>query len=205
MRRRLTAAERLTIARIVKVNHAGEYGAIRIYRAQAWLARRLYPDISAFLEQTLAHEIRHCAMFREAMPERGARPCRVMPLWGSGGLVLGILTSLLGRQGIWICTAAVESAVHRHLEDQVRFLRDRDESLRSLVLSIQGEEIAHLQHAQRRIATNVAWSRLLNAAVSACTDAVIWLSTWGESSTMSEQLAASRNARGQSEPSSSRS
>jgi ubiquinone biosynthesis monooxygenase Coq7 len=117
-----------------------------------------------------------------------------MALWGSGGLVLGLLTSLLGRQGIWICTAAVESVVHRHLEDQVRYLRDRDESLRSLILSIQEEEIAHLHHAQQRIATNVPWSRLLIAVVSACTDAVIWLSTWGESSTMSEQLAASRDA-----------
>ena len=50
----MNAAERLTVARILKVNHAGEYGAIRIYRAQIWVARRLYPDVVAFLEETLA-------------------------------------------------------------------------------------------------------------------------------------------------------
>jgi len=186
------AADRLTIARILKVNHAGEYGAIRIYRAQTWIARLIYPDLVAFLEETLGHEVQHCARFREAMPERGARPCRVMSLWGNGGFVLGLLTSLLGRQGIWICTAAVESTVHRHLEDQLHFLRDRDESLRGLILSIQHEEVAHLRHAEQHIVTNALWAKVLHACVSVCTDAVIWLSTWGDSSRMSQRFAAPR-------------
>src|SRR4029079_12619982 len=128
----VNAAERLTIARILKVNHAGEHGAIRIYRAQIWVARWLYPDVVAFLEETLAHEVRHCAMFRAAMPARDARPCRIMSLWGNGGFVLGFLTALMGRQGIWICTAAVEAAVHRHLGDQLQFLSERDPELHAL-------------------------------------------------------------------------
>src|SRR4029450_8182760 len=114
-------ADRLTIGRILKANHAGEYGAIRIYRAQLWVARRLYPDVAAFLEETLAHEIRHCAMLRQAMSQKSAPPSRVISLWGNGGLILGFFTSLLGRQGIWICTAAVESTVHKHLDDQLIF------------------------------------------------------------------------------------
>src|SRR5262245_5737811 len=147
-----SAAEQRTIARILKVNHAGEYGAIRIYRAQAWVARWLYPDVVGFLEQTLQHEIRHYSLFQTAMQARGARPCRVMSLWGNGGLVLGFLTALMGRQGIWICTAAVEAAVHRHLDDQLEFLRRRDAELAGLIQSIQGEELSHLEHARARIA-----------------------------------------------------
>ena len=58
----MDARERFTIARILKVNHAGEYGAIRIYRAQLWMAQRLYPDVVAFLEETLSHEVHHCAI-----------------------------------------------------------------------------------------------------------------------------------------------
>jgi 3-demethoxyubiquinol 3-hydroxylase len=182
----MNAADRLTVARILKVNHAGEYGAIRIYRAQAWVARRIYPDLVAFLEETLRHEVLHCTMFREAMPERGARPCRVMSLWGNGGLILGLLTSLLGRQGIWICTAAVESTVHRHLEDQLCFLRHRDEDLHALVVSIQCEEATHLRHAEQRIVTDALWAKVLHGCVSACTDTVIWLSTWGDSMKMTQ-------------------
>src|ERR1700721_2962618 len=105
----MTGRERRTVARILKVNHAGEHGAIRIYRAQLWVARRCCPEVVPFLEEVLGHEIRHHASFSAAMPSRAARPCRVMALWSNGGLVLGFLTALLGRQGIWICTAAVEA------------------------------------------------------------------------------------------------
>jgi ubiquinone biosynthesis monooxygenase Coq7 len=186
--------ERLTVARILKVNHAGEYGAIRIYRAQISIAHRRYPDLVPFLEETLGHEISHCSLFLGAMPARHARPCRAMALWGNGGLVLGFLTGLLGRQGIWICTAAVEATVHRHLEDQLRFLRDRDADLCSLIKSIQREELMHLSYAEERIVVRTLWSRLLGAFVSKSVDAVIWLSTWGDSAKMARDLAAAGQA-----------
>src|SRR5262249_134028 len=112
----------ITIQRILKVNHAGEYGAIRIYGAQIAIARRFYPDIVGILSDIRAHEIRHCWLFRDAMPYRSARPCRVMAFWSLGGFVLGLVTALMGQRMIWICTEAVESAVHRHLEDQLAFL-----------------------------------------------------------------------------------
>ena len=189
----MDSRERLTIARILKVNHAGEYGAIRIYRAQLWLARRLYPDVVPFLTVTLGHEINHCAMFRSAMPARSARPCRIMALWGNGGYLLGFLTALLGRQGVWVCTAAVEAAVHRHLQDQLLFVRDRDPELHALILAIQDEELLHLHHAEERVNGNVL-SRALNSMITMATDAVIWLSTWGDSSRMARELAEAKRA-----------
>jgi ubiquinone biosynthesis monooxygenase Coq7 len=190
----MNSRERLTVARILKVNHAGEHGAIRIYRAQLFIARRRHPDIVPFLEETLAHEINHCSLFLDAMPERNARPCRIMSLWGSGGLILGFLSALLGPQGVWICTAAVEAAVHRHLDDQLRFLESRDVELYSLIKSIQDEELSHLSYARQRIAPESPWARLLNALVSTSTDIAIWLSTAGDSSRMARELAAARLA-----------
>jgi 3-demethoxyubiquinol 3-hydroxylase len=186
--------EQLTIARILKVNHAGEYGAIRIYRAQIWVARNRYPDVCAFLNETLGHEVRHCSLFLGAMPPRHARPCRVMAFWGNGGWVLGFLTALLCRQGIWICTAAVEAAVHRHLQDQLHFLRDRDPDLYALIASIQDEELMHLHHAEERLETRTLWSRLLGTMISKATDAVIWLSTRGDSTAMAKELEAAKLA-----------
>lgn len=190
----MDARDRITIARILKVNHAGEYGAIRIYRAQIWMARRWYPDIAGSLEEILDHEIKHCSMFIDAMPERNARPCRIMALWGNGGLLLGFLTALLGRQGVWICTAAVEAAVHRHLEDQLHYLRQRDPALHSLILDIQVEELQHLNHAEARIAARTGLSRFLSAVIAKATDLAIWLSTWGDSTKMLRELAAARTA-----------
>ena len=189
----MDARDRLTIARILKVNHAGEYGAIRIYRAQIWVARRRCPDVVPFLEETLGHEIEHCASFRGAMPARGARPCRVMALWGNGGLVLGFVTACLGRRSIWICTAAVEAAVHRHMSDQLLFLRDRDPALHSIISAIHVEELMHLSHAETRIERETSWSRLLGGFIAQATDVAIWLSTWGDSTRMARELAAARH------------
>jgi ubiquinone biosynthesis monooxygenase Coq7 len=115
-----------------------------------------------------------------------------MALWGNGGFVLGFGTSLFGRQGIWICTAAVEGAVHRHLEDQLGFLRGRDPELHDLIDGIKVEELRHLHHAEDRITTRAAWARLLQAVISGATDAVIWLSTWGDSTRMARELAAAK-------------
>lgn len=195
----MSPAERQTIARILKVNHAGEYGAIRIYRAQIWVARRLYPDVVAFLEETLGHEIRHCALFRDAMPARNAKPCRVLALWGNGGLALGFLTALMGRQGIWICTEAVEATVHRHLDDQLFFLRATDGELRAVIAGIQNEELHHLNYAKERVMSRSLRARALHSFISAATNAVIWLSTWGDSSRMARDLITARKADGRSE------
>jgi len=184
----ISRREALTIARIVRVNHAGEYGAIRIYSAQIAVARRLYSDVTPALAEMLEHEKRHCRLFFDAMPTRGLRPCRVMSLWSWGGALLGLSTALMGRQAIWICTAAVEAAVHRHLDDQLHFLDGRDAELADIILSIREEELAHLHHAEQRIVTTSFVGRMLHRLITWTTDAVIWLSTWGDSTGMAREL-----------------
>ena len=191
MAQTLSPREALTVARIVRVNHAGEYGAIRIYSAQIAVTRRRYPDIAPALADMLEHEKRHCALFSGAMPARHSRPCRVMSLWSWGGSLLGFTTALMGRQAIWVCTAAVEAAVHRHLDDQLHFLQGRDGELRDIILSIRAEELAHLRYAQERL---VAQSPLLHGLITFATDAVIWLSTWGDSTRMANDLRRFRNS-----------
>jgi ubiquinone biosynthesis monooxygenase Coq7 len=188
----LPAREALTVARIVKVNHAGEYGAIRIYTAQIVVARRLYPDVVPVLSEMLDHEKRHCAAFQGAMPARNSRSCRLMQLWSSGGWLLGFLTALTGRRGIWICTAAVEAAVHRHLDDQLHFLRSRDAELYAIIHQIQEEEMSHLSHAEAQIPDPSAAQQFLRRIISDITDLVIWLSTWGDSMRMARELRHAR-------------
>jgi 3-demethoxyubiquinol 3-hydroxylase len=189
--KQLSPGEALTIARIVRVNHAGEFGAIRIYSAQIIVASKLYPEIASPLTTMLGHEKVHCAMFRAAMPERNSRPCRVMAFWSWGGWWLGLFTALMGRQAIWICTAAVEAAVHRHLDDQLHFLDGRDPGLSAIIRSIREEELAHLRHAEDQIKSPGASRRLLHRLITYATDAVIWLSTWGDSTRMARALRAS--------------
>jgi ubiquinone biosynthesis monooxygenase Coq7 len=184
----LDARDALCIARIVKVNHAGEFGAIRIYSAQLLVARWFWPDCRPALLEMLRHERNHCAIFRAAMPPRQSRPCRVMQFWSYGGWLLGFFTACLGRRGIWACTAAVEAAVHRHLDDQLHFVRDRDPELHRIILSIREEELAHLRHAEGQLASPGAMLQMLRQTISLATHTLIWLSTWGDSSRMARAL-----------------
>jgi len=177
-----------TIARILKVNHAGEHGAIRIYRSQIAIARWRYPDVVQELEQMLAHEVSHRACFAEAMPSRHAKPCRLLFLWGIGGRLLGAGTALMGRNAIWACTAAVEEAVHRHLNDQLAFLSCRDQELYELIASIKAEELSHLQHAEERLTSHGPIVRMLRRSIEAVTEVLIFLSTSGDSMRMSREL-----------------
>jgi ubiquinone biosynthesis monooxygenase Coq7 len=187
---RPAARDARTIARILRVNHAGEFGAVRIYSAQLWMARHFVPDCCPALAEMLQDERNHCAIFRAAMPPRNSRPCRVMQLWSCGGWALGFLTACLGRTGIWACTAAVEAAVHRHLDDQLYFLAARDPELYRVILSIRAEELAHLRHAEDSLRERRANLRLLRDVISVLTDMLIWLSTWGDSTRMARALKA---------------
>jgi ubiquinone biosynthesis monooxygenase Coq7 len=188
----LPVRDRLTIKRIVRVNHAGEYGAIRIYSAQIAIAKRLWPDVVPALEQMLADEVRHCDKFYAAMPARQSRPCRVMQFWSFGGWLLGTITALMGRNTIWVCTAAVEEAVHRHLDDQMHYLQARDAELYGVIESIRVEELAHLNHAEAELKSGQAKFPLLRRFIAAVTDALIWLSTWGDSQRMAKALRAAK-------------
>ena len=175
------------IPRILRVNHAGEHGAVAIYSAQLARARRAYPDLIPWLSETLAHEQKHRT--REAMPTRTAKPCRLMFVWSFGGAALGALTALSGRTGIYVCTAAVERTVHRHLVEQIAFLERADPALAQIVRDILIEEDAHLAHAEAHHNAHGPFARALAALVSAATETLIFLSTRGDSLHLRRALA----------------
>ena len=176
-----------TIARIMKVNHAGEYGAIRIYSAQLLVSKILHKNLVPFLEQTLAHEIEHAQKFIAAMKIRQTRPCNAMPLWGIGGWVLGFITACMGKNAIMICTEAVESAVHKHLRDQICYLDNKDAELKNLIIDIEKEEIEHLQYAQQNVKRSWLTQPLSNV-IAVSTEIVIWLSTQGDVTRMRDAI-----------------
>lgn len=178
---------RTAIARILKVNHAGEYGAIRIYKAQLFIAQILHPDLVPFLTKTLADEISHCILFRDAMTPRGARPCSAMWLWSWGGYALGLGTALMGRNGIMLCTEAVEDAVHHHMNDQIAFLSGKDDALKDLIETIKIEELEHLHFAQQHI-RHTPLTRKGFKAIYAVTEILICLSTQGGLGRMKRDL-----------------
>jgi ubiquinone biosynthesis monooxygenase Coq7 len=120
------------------------------------------------------------------MPDRDAKPCRMMWIWAVGGGVLGLITGVLGREAILACTQAVEETVHRHLDDQIRWATGRDDALRRVLEDIRVEEMSHIRYAtDSRAGNGFGW---LEKVISAATESLIWASTRGDSVRLARQL-----------------
>ena len=161
--------------RIIKVNHAGEHGAVNIYSGQILLARFTAPDMVDELIEFRSHERRHRAVFGAELARRDHPRCRSYVLCGVGGFMLGILTGLLGAGAIVATTVAVERVVLRHLAHQLSVLQDSDPAAVSAISSIVTEEQQHHDQSLDHSRTSKFWSRVIAPVVSASTEAVIWL------------------------------
>lgn len=161
--------------RILKVNHAGEHGAICIYSGQILLARLTAPDMLNELREFRSHERRHRAIFGAELAQRGRARCRSYWLCGIGGFVLGAMTGLLGRGAIAATTTAVESVVLCHLEHQLSVLEGRDPAAVTAISSIIADEQQHHDQSLQQAPAGAFWPRILSPIVSSATEAVIWL------------------------------
>lgn len=162
-------------ARILKVNHAGENGAIHIYAAQAFVARLTAPSLVPELLAFKAHEERHRAVFMAELDARGRAKCRSDRLCALGGLVLGVVTALFGRAAMAATTVAVERVVLRHLEAQIAALHETDPKATAAILSVLADEQQHHDQSAAHLTTQRRWLRVLQPIVSGATEAVIWL------------------------------
>jgi len=165
------------VDQILRVDHAGECGAIRIYRSQIAIARILHPGCVRELSRMLEHELRHFQTFDSLLRTRGIRPCYALPLWMIGGWILGSFTALLGRKAIWVCTAAIENTVNQHLDHQVAVLSAADPETLAAVESIRRDEEEHEEHAIINGGEGRGLYRGLRWLVKGSTGLAIWLST----------------------------
>ncbi|WP_260581833.1 demethoxyubiquinone hydroxylase family protein [Sphingopyxis sp. PET50] len=161
--------------RVIKVDHAGEHGAICIYRAQHWLARWTAPAMRTELDEFLEHERGHRALFGAELERRGRRRCRSYHLCGIGGFVLGTLTGLAGAGAIAATTVAIERVVLRHMHQQIAMLDGRDAAAVATLRAIVAEEQEHHDRSVDQLGKSRAWSAVIAPIVSASTEAVIWL------------------------------
>ena len=133
-----------TPKKILKVNHAGEFGAVNIYRAQILVGKLLRRDYVPLLESFLKDEKRHLEIFWTEIRRRGGIKCKSYWLCGAGGWFMGIVSAMLGKHGVMACTWAVESVVTDHLKAQLVYLASKnDQSAYEAVNSILEDERNH--------------------------------------------------------------
>jgi len=163
------------IERMIRVDHAGEYGAVRIYDGQLAVMRhgRARDEIRRMAEQ----EARHLATFNELVRTRQVRPTLLQPLWHMAGYALGVATALLGEQAAMACTVAVEEVIDEHYQGQAERLGDTDPALKHTILAFRDEELAHRQRAIEHGAMDTLGYDLISGAIKTGSRLAIWLST----------------------------
>lgn len=160
--------------RMVRVDHAGEYGAVRIYQGQlAVLGKGRHGDT---LRHMLAQEVEHRDHFEKLMAERQARPTALQPLWHVFGFALGAGTALLGERAAMACTVAVEEAIDDHYAEQAAKLGDDEASLRDTIERFRAEELEHRDIGYENGAERAPGYPVLHGAIKSGTRLAIWLS-----------------------------
>ena len=161
--------------RMLRVDHAGEFGATRIYRGQLDLLRqgRGRGEIRHMAEA----EERHLAAFETLLRERRVRPTVLQPLWSLAGYTLGAATALLGQRAAMACTVAVEEVIDEHYRDQAERLGDGDRELKARLLEFRADELAHRDCALANGAKAAAGYDTLSHVIKAGSRLAIWLST----------------------------
>ncbi len=182
MTSRRTAAGRMpgdptreqTIARMIRVDQAGEYGAVRIYEGQlAVLGRTAAAPV---LRRMAEQEKRHLETFDRLVAERRVRPTLLSPLWHAAGFALGAGSALLGPRAAMACTVAIEEVIDEHYARQAAQLGDDEADLRATVEEFRAEEVEHRDTGLAHGAEDAPAYPLLTGAIKAGSRLAIWLS-----------------------------
>jgi 3-demethoxyubiquinol 3-hydroxylase len=130
-----------SIESMIRVNHAGEYGAKRIYEGQLAVLRGTpsFATVTKMRDQ----ELPHLAAFEAEMRARRVRPTALMPFWHVGGWMLGAMTAALGEKAAMACTVAVESVISEHYQSQEAMLGEEETALKAHITQFRAEEEEH--------------------------------------------------------------
>jgi ubiquinone biosynthesis monooxygenase Coq7 len=166
------------LAEILRVDHAGELGAVSIYRGQRAVLgeARGQARIAGQLAEMETQEAVHLARFDALIAERRVRPTALAPVWRLAGFALGAGTALLGEKAVHACTEAVETVIEQHYASQIDELAALEPELAAELSKFRDEELAHRDQAVVEGAREAPGYRLLSAVIGAGCRAAIKLS-----------------------------
>jgi ubiquinone biosynthesis monooxygenase Coq7 len=142
-------AARARLGEILRVDHAGELGAVHIYRGQraVFEAARGGRPAATMLADMERHEAAHLEAFDKLLAERRVRPTLLAPVWRVAGFALGAATALMGEKAAHACTEAVETVIEDHYAGQIEELAGREPALAEELARFREDELAHRDHA----------------------------------------------------------
>jgi len=143
------------IEEFIRVDHAGERGAIKIYEGQLLALNTLIKneELKKKIEEMQIHEREHCDYFEQEIKRRNIKPTKLLPLWDLLGVGLGFGSTLLGKKAAMLCTASVEEVIDKHYQNQINQLQNDEKKLKSKIIKFREDEIHHKDIAYKEGAT----------------------------------------------------
>ena len=151
----MSKTDKKTLEEIIRVDHAGERGAIKIYEGQLLALKTFKQDeeLKRKIEEMKEHEREHFEFFDKEIQKRNIKPTKLLPLWDLMGITLGFGTAMLGKKAAMLCTASVEEVIDKHYLDQINQLGPEEEELKKKIIKFRQDELDHKDIAYEKGAT----------------------------------------------------
>ena len=155
------------VEEFIRVDHAGERGAVKIYEGQLLALNTLVKDdtLKKTIEEMKVHEKEHCEFFEKEIKKRNIEPTKFLPLWDLLGVGLGFGSTLLGKKAAMLCTASVEEVIDKHYLDQINQLGDDEKELKSKIIKFREDELHHKDIAYEKGATKKGIYSILDKVI----------------------------------------
>ena len=155
------------IEEFIRVDHAGERGAVKIYEGQLLALNTLVKDenLKKIIEEMKVHEEEHCEFFENEIKKRNIRPTRFLPLWDLLGVGLGFGSTLLGKKAAMLCTASVEEVIDKHYLNQINQLEADEKELKKKIMKFREDELLHKNIAYEKGATKEGFYSVLDKII----------------------------------------
>ena len=155
------------VEEFIRVDHAGERGAVKIYEGQLLALNTLVEDekLKKIIEDMKEHEKEHCEFFEKEIKKRNIKPTKLLPLWDLLGVSLGFGSTLLGKKAAMLCTASVEEVIDKHYQNQIDKLDKNEIELKKKIIKFRKDELHHKDIAYEKGATKKGYYSILDKII----------------------------------------
>ena len=155
------------VEEFIRVDHAGERGAIKIYEGQLLALNTIVKnsELKDMIEHMKEHEVEHCEFFENEIKKRKIKPTRFLKLWDLLGLGLGFSTTVLGKKAAMLCTASVEEVIQDHYANQISQLEEDEKELKNKIVKFREDEIDHKDIAYNEGASKEGLYKILDGVI----------------------------------------
>jgi len=174
----MTKTDKNKVEEFIRVDHAGERGAIKIYEGQLLALNTFVKDeeLKKLIEEMKEQEKEHCNYFDNEIKKRKIKPTRLLPFWDLVGVGLGFGTTILGKKAAMLCTASVEEVIDEHYAKQIEQLSADEKELKEKIIKFRNDELHHKNIAYDRGATKKGIYSILDRMIKTGSKVAINLS-----------------------------